>query len=207
MHWVRLLAALTPAAVVLTLSAPGQAQQAACFYEHANFQGRQICLGAGQNVGLLDPSWNDRVSSAQIPPGLHATICEHANFAGRCVPLDRSIGNLSEIGFNDKVSSISVDRAGPGPGRPGMGGPPGPGMGGPPGPGFGGPPEPRPGPGPQFGGPPGRDDEHDRMMEYRSMCDAGDRRACVQFGVLLGRNWERRTQYRQSNPDWFWWER
>jgi hypothetical protein len=45
------------------------------------------------------------------------------------------------------------------------------------------------------------------MMTLRRECEAGDTRACVQFGIIIGENRERRAQWRQEAPDLFWWER
>lgn len=125
MRPANLLFALGPMIVLLGSPAAAQGQAAACFFEHANFQGRRMCFNVGQRVPMVDPSMNDKVSSVQVPPGVQVTICEHANFAGRCVPIDRTVTNLSDVGFNDRVSSVSVEagRAGPGPGRQQFDGP------------------------------------------------------------------------------------
>lgn len=189
MRLVTILLALAPVIAWWGTPAAAQGPAAACLFEHANFQGRRTCFAAGQRVPMVDGSMNDKYSSVQLPPGLRITLCEHANFAGRCVPVDRSIGNLNEIGFNDRVSSVSVefDRAGP-PGRQ-----------------FDGPGRPR-----DYDGPPPRrayDDARSDMYELRVACDAGDRRACIRFGIAIGRNWERRERWRQESPEFFTWER
>ena len=46
-----------------------------------------------------------------------------------------------------------------------------------------------------------------RMMQLRGMCDAGDRRACIRFGIIIGENRERMAQWRRQNPELFSWER
>lgn len=46
-----------------------------------------------------------------------------------------------------------------------------------------------------------------RMFELRTACQAGDRRSCIQFGIIIGENRERRGEWRRQNPDLFWWER
>jgi hypothetical protein len=82
-----------------------------CFYEHVNFTGRRFCLGDGEsrrNLGEVD--FNDTISSVSVPPGLRTTVCEHSEFRGRCMTFDRSVENFVAIGFNDQVSSVTVER-------------------------------------------------------------------------------------------------
>ena len=44
-------------------------------------------------------------------------------------------------------------------------------------------------------------------FDQRRQCEDGDRRACIQFGIMIGRNWERRERWRQESPEFFMWER
>ena len=46
-----------------------------------------------------------------------------------------------------------------------------------------------------------------RMARNHAACNAGDRGACVRFGILVGENRERRAEWRREHPDWWWWER
>jgi hypothetical protein len=52
-----------------------------------------------------------------------------------------------------------------------------------------------------------RDELRDRMFELRGGCDAGDRRACVQLGIIIGENRARRDAWRRDYPDIFSYER
>ncbi len=45
------------------------------------------------------------------------------------------------------------------------------------------------------------------MIGFHQLCDKGDRRACVRFGILIGENRERRDEWRRAHPEWWWWER
>ena len=45
------------------------------------------------------------------------------------------------------------------------------------------------------------------MIGYHQLCDKGDRRACIKFGILIGRNQQRNADWRRAHADWFWWER
>jgi len=45
------------------------------------------------------------------------------------------------------------------------------------------------------------------MIGLHQLCDRGDRKACVKFGILLGRAQERHAEWRRLHPEWFWFER
>lgn len=180
-----LASALTAMLLAAALAPPAMAQGRGggpvCVYEHAGFNGRQLCFHAGQSVPRIrdyGDFWNDRVSSISVAPGFSVRVCQHDGFAGRCQTYDRSITNLAHQSFNDEISSLSVN-------APGAMRPPGPG--GPPG--------------------PGRDDLREQMYGLRDACERGDRRACVRFGIIIGEHRERRAQWQRENPDLFWWER
>jgi hypothetical protein len=52
--------------------------------------------------------------------------------------------------------------------------------------------------------------EREREAEMRrlhELCDHGDRRACVRFGIILGESRERHEEWRRLHPEYFWWER
>ena len=45
------------------------------------------------------------------------------------------------------------------------------------------------------------------IVGLHQLCDRGDRKACVRFGMLLGESKERHVEWRRLHPDWWWWER
>ncbi len=45
------------------------------------------------------------------------------------------------------------------------------------------------------------------MIGFHQLCQKGDRRACVRFGILIGRNEQRHADWRRVHADWWWWER
>ena len=45
------------------------------------------------------------------------------------------------------------------------------------------------------------------IVGFHQLCDKGDRRACVRFGILIGQNQERHAEWRRLHPEWWWWER
>ena len=210
---MRFVIGLIATAAATGFAAPTAAQQGPCFYMMPNFQGQPMCIAANQRVPALGAA-NDRIMSVQVPRGVRVTICEHANFQGACVTLDQSVPNVAALAGGRGISSVASEPAG-------AGGPPrGPQQGMQPPPGQMGPP-----PGTQQRGvnapqqrpgPPQQDQQVDyndaretrRVMHaLRRECEAGDTRACVQFGIIIGENRERRSQWRQEAPDLFWWER
>jgi hypothetical protein len=45
------------------------------------------------------------------------------------------------------------------------------------------------------------------ILGFHQLCEKGDRKACVRFGMLLGRNEQRNADWRRAHADWFWFER
>jgi hypothetical protein len=45
------------------------------------------------------------------------------------------------------------------------------------------------------------------LVGFHQLCEKGDRRACVRFGILIGENKQRHADWRRAHADWFWWER
>ena len=77
-----------------------------CFYEHVNYDGASFCARPGERIRSLG-SWNDRISSIRVRGGAEALVCEHDDFDGRCVTIDRNVNTLGARG-NDIISSIRV---------------------------------------------------------------------------------------------------
>jgi hypothetical protein len=44
------------------------------------------------------------------------------------------------------------------------------------------------------------------LLGFHQLCERGDRKACVRFGMILGRMQERHAEWRRVHPEWFWWE-
>jgi hypothetical protein len=45
------------------------------------------------------------------------------------------------------------------------------------------------------------------MIGMHQLCDHGDRKACVKFGMMIQQNHDRMEAWRHNHPDWFWFER
>lgn len=43
----------------------------------------------------------------------------------------------------------------------------------------------------------------DRAYDLHERCDAGDRHACVRFGILIGQHREHVAEWRRTHPDYF----
>lgn len=82
------------------------------FYENAEGEGDYIKGKAGERR-TVRKRWNDRISSLWIQEGCKVTVYEEADFKGRSHTFSGKTGgtlyNLEDIGFNDKISSFSVD--------------------------------------------------------------------------------------------------
>lgn len=53
---------------------------------------------------------NDAISSVGVPDGMKITLYEHNNFTGASISLTKHSPILSAVGFNDKASSIKVEK-------------------------------------------------------------------------------------------------
>jgi hypothetical protein len=45
------------------------------------------------------------------------------------------------------------------------------------------------------------------MVGFHQLCDRGDRKACVRFGIMIGESRERHAEWRRSHLEFWWWER
>lgn len=77
-----------------------------CFFEHVDYEGDSFCARPGERLRSLG-AWNDRISSIRVRGDAEALVCEHADFRGRCVTIDRNARDLGRRG-NDIISSIRV---------------------------------------------------------------------------------------------------
>jgi hypothetical protein len=52
-----------------------------------------------------------------------------------------------------------------------------------------------------------QNDVEAEIIGFHQLCDKGDRRACVRFGILIGENRQRHADWRRAHADWWWWEK
>jgi hypothetical protein len=101
----KFLTRLTSATLLLATSALFAAAAHAgevTLYTDDNFGGRSITLG-GTTPDLVRQGFNDRTSSVIVRSGAWE-LCQHADFGGRCIVLQRGEYRKLE-GFNDQVTS------------------------------------------------------------------------------------------------------
>jgi hypothetical protein len=85
---------------------PGYSRGAAVLYARPGWRGPSIVVG-GPTPNLADLGLNDRVRSIRLDPGAEPwLVCDDTDFRGRCVTIDRSIGDTGQIGIGDRIASI-----------------------------------------------------------------------------------------------------
>ena len=50
------------------------------------------------------------------------------------------------------------------------------------------------------------EDYDHRLGELHNACEAGNRGACVKFGIILGKHEEHQAEWRHNHPEWYWYE-
>lgn len=90
------------AAFVLALPVAAAQAGEITLYTHSNFNGPALSL-RGETPDLVPYNFNDRASSVVVRSGTWQ-LCEHADFRGRCMVVER--GEYPVLaGFNDMISS------------------------------------------------------------------------------------------------------
>lgn len=82
---------------------------AACFHEHAGFQGRQLCVEPGHRVDQLD-GLRRQISSLRVPPDVSVRTFTGPHGTGTAARFvaDADIGELSQLGMQDAIESVQV---------------------------------------------------------------------------------------------------
>jgi len=86
---------------------PPAASPKACFFEHIDYGGASFCEDAGTSETMIDPSWNDRISSVKLYGGAKVKVCKDIGFGGGCSVWVSSKSNVGG-GWNDIISSYEV---------------------------------------------------------------------------------------------------
>ena len=83
-----------------------------CFYEDINFGGRYFCSPVGVTTATVPSGMNDRVSSIRVFGNAAVTLYRDPNLRGQSKIVDYDVPDMRGLGFNDRVSSYSVDTRG-----------------------------------------------------------------------------------------------
>lgn len=96
------LAATTLATAASAQPYGGRGGGSATLYEFPNFQGRQYTVTS--ETTNLPRQFNDQARSARFDG--RWTVCENADFGGRCAELSGDVPELNSIGLAERVSSL-----------------------------------------------------------------------------------------------------
>lgn len=124
---VRILAPAVFGALIVSIPAvasaqlrwgrPAEPRDGACFYRDAGFRGDYFCVVAGQDLSWIPNGLNDEISSIRTFGRAEVTVYRDRRFSGRSERFERDVFNLRNQGWNDKLSSLRVDRGRGGYGR------------------------------------------------------------------------------------------
>ena len=89
----------------------------ACFYRDAGFRGDYFCVRAGEDLPWIPAGLNDEISSIRTFGRAEVTVYQDRRFSGRSERFGRDVFNLRNEGWNDRLSSLRVDRGRGGYGR------------------------------------------------------------------------------------------
>jgi Peptidase inhibitor family I36 len=96
---------------------PTVPRDGACFYRDAGFRGDYFCVRAGEDLPWVPGGLNDEISSIRTFGRAEVTVYRDRRFSGRSERFERDVFNLRNQGWNDKLSSLRVDRGRGGYGR------------------------------------------------------------------------------------------
>ena len=87
------------------------AQDVVFVYQEANFGGNNRGFKPGNfRQADLPGLANDAASSIKVTAGYEVIIFENDNYGGQSLVIDGDVKNLSDFDFNDKISSLKVQR-------------------------------------------------------------------------------------------------
>jgi hypothetical protein len=81
----------------------------ACFYRDVNFRGDYFCASLGARAEV-PPGTNDEISSVRVFGNAVLTVFRDINYQGSSRRFDRDVSDLRRSGWNDRISSYSIDR-------------------------------------------------------------------------------------------------
>jgi hypothetical protein len=82
----------------------------ACFYKDANYRGQYFCAEAGEDLSSIPSGSNNEISSIRIFGRAEVTVFEDSRFRGESLRVDSDVRDLQGEDFNDKISSLQIER-------------------------------------------------------------------------------------------------
>jgi len=89
---------------------PDAPRAGACFYRDFNYRGDSFCVSAGDEVAYLSRGMDNEISSIRTFGNVEVTVYAEQRFRGRSTRFARDVRNLRSEGWNDRLSSLAVDR-------------------------------------------------------------------------------------------------
>jgi hypothetical protein len=80
----------------------------ATFYEHCDYTGESIKLGAGDYTPKMLSGMEDRISSIRVPAGRTVTVWRNGDFNGPSASYTSDVACLNPGEFNDSISAIRI---------------------------------------------------------------------------------------------------
>jgi len=84
-------------------------QSGACFFQDRDFRGDYFCVPAGANVGAVPDDMNDKISSIRMFGRAEVVVFRDTRFRGDSQKFRGDIRDLRGEGWNDRMSSMTVD--------------------------------------------------------------------------------------------------
>jgi hypothetical protein len=81
-----------------------------CIYKDADYRGQRLCIAAGEDLDSLPWGLHDEVSSIRVFGRVEITIYRDRDFRGASARFDDDVRDLQYERWNDRVSSIRVER-------------------------------------------------------------------------------------------------
>jgi len=84
-----------------------------CFYNWPNFgannpNGKYFCRTTGQDIVQLPKDFNNAISSIRVFGGVVLRIYSDFNFRGSSLVVRNDIADLKRVGWNNRISSMSI---------------------------------------------------------------------------------------------------
>jgi hypothetical protein len=97
----------------LTWGRPPVPKSGVCFYNWPNFDlnnpnGKYFCRTVGQDIAQLPKDFNNAISSIRVFGGVTVRIYSDFNFRGASFVVRHNIADLKTVGWNNRISSISI---------------------------------------------------------------------------------------------------